>query len=257
MASLQRRLNSTQRIRITRDRVSIQLEEPATPAAFPTASATVSLKDFTLPGDAVVAIEAYYRNSSMRFACGTVAAIEVPNRMELTDIDRGGAVRFRLVIVEPETGRILASAEGLRPTRTGDGPEKQPLLPLLERDLGEQLWRVDIDERSGPTLLVNNRLLGLAADLRASPLVQGLILPHALGMILQELGSPGEEEGDDEWGNDWRRFLDDLGVPLEPDEYDSETGKQQWVRDAVEAFCERRRFAERAQAVLQGGSGND
>jgi hypothetical protein len=258
MSSVQRRLNSTDRVRITRNRVTIQLEEPADPTSFPCAAAEVNLAGLELPPDAAVAIEAYYRSSSMRFACGTVSKPHVPDRMQLSDIDRGGAIRFRLLIVDPEgSGRILASAEGLRPATNEDGPDRQPLLPLLERDLGEEIWRVDVDPRTGPVLLVNNKMPGLARDLRTSPMMQGLILPHALRLVLQELSSPGDEEGDDYWGSDWRRFLRVLGTETEPEEPDDGESQQAWVQAAVEAFCDLKSFAERARAStrLVGGDG--
>ncbi|MGH7783562.1 MAG: hypothetical protein ACREO5_06960, partial [Candidatus Binatia bacterium] len=102
MVSVQRRLNSTGRIRITRDAVNIALELPADSNSFPWATAGIDLRKFGLPNDATVSLEAYYRSSSMRFACGTVADPIVPARMILSDIDRGGAIRFRLLIIAPD-----------------------------------------------------------------------------------------------------------------------------------------------------------
>ena len=35
----------------------------------------------------------------MRFQCGTVKALSAPSPMILTDIDRGGAIQFRLLVI--------------------------------------------------------------------------------------------------------------------------------------------------------------
>jgi hypothetical protein len=247
MVSVQRRLNSTGRMRITRDRVHLVLDQPADITAFPWVSASINLGDLDFPAGAYVALEAYYRTSSMRFACGTVAHPNIPARMELSDIDRGGAIRFRLLIVAPDnSGRILGSAEGLRPAKSGEGPDRQPLLPLRETDLGSELWRIDVDHRTGATLLINSAVPGLAGRIRALPLLQGLVLPHAFRMILMNLSAEGEDEGDDFWGNDWRKFLSEIGAPTEPEDDDHDT-VQVWLYTCVEAFCNLKDFASRVR----------
>ncbi len=248
MVSLQRRLNSTGRRRITRDRVAIVLEQPADVFQASWASATINLADLELPFDAIVVLEAYYRSSAMRFPCGTVERVVVPERMHLTDIDRGGAVKFRLLVTAADqSGRILASADGIRAASQDQGTDKQPLLPVRETDLGTELWNVDVDVRTGPTLLINNRVPGLMARLRTLPLLQGAILPHALRIVLQNLTAAGEEEEDDLWGEDWRKFLIQLGVPAQPDDPEDGDSCEEWIETAVRAFCDLKDFPSRIQ----------
>jgi hypothetical protein len=152
MASIQRRFNSTGRRRIPRSNIEVKLQEPLDTGSFPVASATIHLTGLDLPETATVEIEAYFRSSSMRFSCGTVGLVAIPPTMELTEIDRGGAVRFRLLIIDADgSGRIIAAADGLRPTQERDSPDRQSLLPLRETDLGDQLWKVDVDYRTGHT----------------------------------------------------------------------------------------------------------
>jgi hypothetical protein len=249
MASIQRRFNSTGRRRIPRSHVEIELQEPLDAGAHPVASATINLAGLDLPDTATVEIEAYFRSSSMRFPCGTVAEIAVPSSMVLSEIDRGGAVRFRLLVIDAErTGRIIAAADGLRPAVDRNSPDRQSLLPLRETDLGDQLWRVDVDFRTGPTLLVNGTIAGLASRLREQTLLQGLILPHALRMVLMELGrGGGQEEDDDIWRKDWRKFLDALDVPVEPDDSEDQETLEDWIEQAVDAFCAEKNFANRVK----------
>ena len=82
---------------------------------------------------------------------------------------------------------ILAAADGLRPSTSGDGANRQALLSMRETDIGNELWKIEVDYRTGPILLVNNRVSGLAAQIRSVPLLQGLILPHAFRAVLQNL----------------------------------------------------------------------
>ncbi len=248
MTSIQRRLNSTGRFRITRNRVDIALEQHPDLNVIPTARASLRLEGLDVPGDARVAIEVYYRTSSMRFACGTVSRLNVPERMVLSDIDKGGAVRFRVLIIAADgTGRILAAADGLRPSTPGDGADRQALLPMRETDIGNELWRIEVDYRTGPVLLVNNRVSGLAAQIRTVPLLQGLILPHAFRAILQNLNPSGESDDDDLWGDNWRRFLTDLGVATEAEDPDDTDSVDEWIESAVRAFSDVKEFAGRVK----------
>jgi hypothetical protein len=248
MVSMQRRFNSTGRTRIPRSRIEIKLQEPLDTGAFPVAFATFDLAGLDFPPSATVGIEAYFRSSSMRFACGAVASIAVPSSMELSEIDRGGAVRFRLLVIDADqTGRIIAAADGLRPMRDRDSTDRQPLLPLRETDLGDQLWKVDVDYRTGPTLLINGTIPGLASKLREQALLQGLVLPHALRMILFELGRGKADEEDDIWRKDWQIFLHALDVPVEPDDVDDPESIEDWIDHVVDVFCAQKNFASRVK----------
>lgn len=245
MVSVQRRLNSTGRKRITRDRVLIELAPPLDTFTFPSATVKIDLSELGLDPNARVVLEAYFRSSSMRFPCGTVASLVIPSRLTLTDIDRGGAIQFRLLVVaSDDSGRILASAEGLKPLQKSETPDRQPLLPLRETDIGEELWRIDLNDRNGPWLVINSRVPGLASKLRSEPLIQGLILPHALREVLRNLPSEGEDEGDYDWGDDWRKFLEQLDIPTEADDASDDEALNEWVEDAVDRFSRLKRFAE-------------
>ena len=246
MVSVQRQFNSTGRTRIPRSRVEITLQEPLDIGAFPIAFAKIDLDELDLPPAATVELEAYFRSSAMRFTCGTVASIAVPDRMELSEIDRGGAVRFRLLVIDAaQSGRIVAAADGIRPARDRNSPDRQALLPLRETDLGDQLWKVDVDFRTGPTLLINGTIPGLAAQLRNQPLVQGLILPHALRVILDSLAQADGDDDDEHWGKTWRTFLDALDLPARPDDPADPDFFAEWVEQAVDAFCAQKNFVTR------------
>jgi hypothetical protein len=86
--------------------------------------------------------------------------------------------------------------------------------------------------------------------LRSSTLVQGLILPHALRAVLDGLPPEGAEDGDEEWGDDWRKFLGQLDMQVEPDDPSDDESRHDWIEEAVERFCNLRKFAE----LLRGDS---
>ena len=96
---------------------------------------------------------------------------------------------------------------------------------------------------ASPTLLLNGTIPGLASKLREQPLLQGLVLPHALRMILLELGRGQADDEDDIWRKDWRTFLDAFDIPIEPDDPDDPEPVDEWVEHAVGVFCTQKSFA--------------
>ena len=104
MVSIQRRFNSTGRMRIPRSHIEVALQEPLDPGGFPVAFATFNFDGLNLPPSANMVLEAYFRSSSMRFPCGTVESLAVPSSMELSEIDRPE----RVWEDEPLKQRLLA-----------------------------------------------------------------------------------------------------------------------------------------------------
>jgi hypothetical protein len=104
-------------------------------------------------------------------------------------------------------------------------------------------------------LLINAAIPGLASRLREQPMLQGLVFPHALRMILAELGRGQNEEEDDIWRKDWRAFLHTLDVPIEPDDPDDPESLEDWIEQAVDVFSTQRNFANRAR--LEGSKHGD
>jgi hypothetical protein len=74
--------------------------------------------------------------------------------------------------------------------------------------------------------------------------VRTVALPQA---ILQSLNPSGEEGDDDLWGDNWRRFLTDLGVAAEAEDPDDADAFEEWVETAVKAFSDGKKFAERVK----------
>jgi hypothetical protein len=74
-------------------------------------------------------------------------------------------------------------------------------------------------------------------------------------MILQELSAEGDEEGDDLWGDGWRKFLKELGHPTEPEDNDPDS-IDDWVESAVVSFCKLKDFISRVRlesSVVESG----
>ena len=259
-----RRINFTGRTRITRDRVCFRIADPR-PGEPLRAEPKINLRDLGFPEDALIVVEAYTRSTGQRFGFGTVGNPSVPDQLVLSEVDRDAAVTFRLRVVDmgERRGRVLGAAEKIRALsgEEEEQPRGRSLLPIDSRDLGEELWRVEIGD-AGPVLLLNTAgIPGLRDRLRSDPLLQALILPAALRAILRELisdpsGGGDEQDADGDWKEDWLRFCrETLRIKADPSRLGGD-GRRQWVDDVVDAFCMNHRFVLSVRRLI-GGEGID
>jgi hypothetical protein len=249
---MKRTINSTGRRRLPQNLVTVRLNEPAggLPRSF-TAQFS-GLAEAGLPADARIYGEPYVASSSARFTFGTVAAVTTPADTQLTELDEGAAVLFRVKVVDEtgDVGKILASAEGIAPRGREDSDGRKPLLPIRHTDLGEELWQLQIDRDRGPELCVSNRVPGLADRVRSEPLVQGLVLP----VVLRQIVSAIQDADDDaEWALDWKAFCGRLAgeeIDWEMDSEEDDQAIQDLIRRIARRFVEGQRYTSRARASL-------
>ena len=250
MISAKRRINSTGRKRIERKciEINMMMSLPGEPLS---ASVKLDLQGQGFPDNASVAIEAYRRSSGMRFDCGTVDALSVPDPLVLREVDRSGSVLFRLKVVdnELEPGKILGSAERLQPKDGEDSENRRSIFPVLYSDLEEDVWKVEIEYGDGPTLILNKRIPDFSYELRKSPMIQGILLPAALRFVLEELvrsSETGESEDESDWKEKWLRYCDvELGVKNDPRDLSGDEAKKDWIDYAAKKFCAKYQFAGR------------
>jgi hypothetical protein len=256
MSSAKRRINSTGRKKISQDKIDLRILSvvPGEPLR---ARVGLDLDSLGLPASAVVSVEAYHRSTAMRFDCGTVGAKKIPQTLSLNELDQAGGVLFRIKIVDQENqpGKILASADRVRPSIEGEHVGRKSIFPVDYRDLGQEVWRVEIDDDAGPTLLLNSKIPALMHRINENPLVAGALLPAAFRLVLVHVAhNPSEDdEGGSEWKADWKRFCSEgLGVEDDPEDLEDDDAIDVWVDDAVRRYCETRAFVEKARQMTPG-----
>lgn len=210
---MSRRFNYTGRKRLERSSVRIQVHEARSGAP---QSFTAELKipeDMKLAPQARVYVEAYIGASTMRFDFGTVATISSPENCWLSEIDEGAPVLFRVRVVDEteNVGRLLASANGIRPESEEDGKNRKSLLPLRSCDLGEEVWQLKYDADAGFELAVTNRVPDMMERLKSDATLMGLIYPEVVRQIARNIWRDGSTVADDaDWLADWKTWLEEL-----------------------------------------------
>lgn len=244
MSTVRKRINSTGRKRIPRERISITLL-PVKPDQPLRAVANVNLDGLGFPEGASVVLEAYQRSTAMRMELGTVGRYAVPDPITLDELDPGAVPLFRLKVVDNDgqKGKLLGAAERLRPDSDDTPDGRESLFPVRFVELHDEVWRLQIDE-AGPCLLLNCRIPTLKAEIQRNPLISGILLPAALRGVLDRLVGDSNDTDDDEaaWKEKWLRYCrEELGLSEDPGTL-PEDRREEWVDDGVKAFCRSAKF---------------
>jgi hypothetical protein len=253
MSSAKRRINSTGRKKISQDKIDLRIL-PVVPGEPLKAKIGIDLESLGLPLSAAVSVEAYHRSTAMRFDCGTVGAKKIPEVLSLNELDQAGGVLFRIKIVDQEDrpGKMLASADRVRPSIEGEHMGRKSIFPVEYRDLGQEVWRVDIEDDAGPFLLLNSKIPALMHRINENPLVAGALLPAAFRIVLLHIAynASEDDENGSGWKTDWKRFCSEgLGVEDDPEELEDNEARDLWVDDVVRRYCETRAFVEKARQM--------
>lgn len=246
---MRRRFNHTGRKRIEQSSCSISLDMEGGMQRF---RAHIDLAGLSLPNDARVYVEAYVKNSTMRFDFGTVLHLKNGEAHELGELDASGSVLFRVRVVDESEriGRILAAANRLRPSGDEGKAGRRSILPVRSADLGSQVWKVEVDPDDGPMLSVSNRVPSLKEELIANPVYAALILPHVLRVIVASIVARGAIDSQD-WAADWVTWVHrECGIDLAV-QIDNEVLSEDIEDDVAEAFSARHALLERMMTSME------
>lgn len=243
------RLNYTNRLRLTRDLIQLRLHESGGQLLLNVER--LDLSGFALPADAKVLVEAYRQTTRSRIQCGTVGVPMLPTAVPMPEfsVDGGALFRVKVVGVGEADGKLLAVADRVPATDEQDGAARTPLLPFRSTDdLGQRLWRLDIDE--GPAVLINSGV-GDWKAFALEPNFQALVFPEILRQVA--LWVVRENDNDEEDGDEaaaWRLFLANLGYdPAEVTGNEPEQAEQ-WANDVAAAFARKHKFLQRRNMQL-------
>lgn len=255
-----RRFNYTKRQRIEKQNVDIEIPE-AEEAGDSQFIATLDLSEMDLPPDAQIVIEAKRERSSRRFDWGTVASPHPQQDSLLTDMPPNPSFRV-MVVTADGSGRLLALLPRVAARLAGgerdDSPRQDSLLWLEEKDLGQEVWRIDFGEDDNPTMIVNKNIPRISEAVRQDHAFRALVIPEALRSILTRaliVDEYDDDEPDGKW-NEWIAFVREFykdDIPGASDDMDKDTAaRRYWIDEAVEAFAEQRFHASDQYSTTRG-----
>jgi len=239
-----RRLNYTNRVKISREDVVIELRMNNAENWFD--SDLSKLANYKLPSESLVFLEAYRLTSWMRFDFGRIGKLIPPKNLHLKSFDSPVGVKFRVkVTAAGDIHKLLAVADAI-PLRTPDQAkyDKDPLLEVMpSKELGDEIYRVDFAE-SHPVLLINSEV-GNYKIIGKSPAFLSLALPAIFREILIQIIIVDKMTDDDDmedWHCRWIRFAKLLpGMDDLPNVDDNEECLD-WIKKTVAVFAKKQKL---------------
>lgn len=248
-----RTINYTGRSKITRDEVRITIVDH--PGSEPSFDAEFEFSN-RFPTESAIYVEAYHKETLQRFSFGTVGNITRPDDRRLSAVDLTGTTLFRVRVVDESghIGRLLGSAEALRPEGSDDDDNSDSLMTLKTLSLGPLPWRVEVPNNgSKPCLYINNQIPDALSRAKSDPGFYALILPGALQQVLYQLVLSEPDEEDIEACERRNRWIE-MATKLESDPPDTTDTEElsSWVERVVEAFCRREDMTNALVTHLEG-----
>ncbi len=247
-----RKLNFTDRKRITRKHISIRIYKEG---AHWMVAFLLDLKEFSFPMGSQVCIDVFSRGFTARFNLGTIenAVGELP--YELGDAYDANQVTYFVVVVLREDGNseFLGISQKIYPIAIGEESGAESFVGVHSSDdLGEEIWSLDLNNLSGrPVIYVNSDISNDPQGWLRDPRNAGLILPAVFESLCRHTFSEGEEIQEDDGG--WQAgLLANLKRLLPNRDWDSAGEGECWenIQDAKREFVRQNKFATN---YLQGG----
>lgn len=238
-----RRINFTDRIKITKEKVTISLHSKGDLKWF---DASIDIDDLGFPDDASVFVEARYKGLRQRFSYGTVGNITPPSDTVITDIPNTEFFYFD-VYITGKRGRILGIAKSITLGTETTNIDRLPLLPVNFIDMGNEFWRVGFDSTDDgrPIIEINKSIPEISAIAHSDVMFKCLVYSAAVRIILREylrFVNSDQENEEDSWLKQWNEFISKtLNIKYRPHantdtDFLSED-QEQWITMCVDEFC--------------------
>jgi hypothetical protein len=239
---MKRTFNYTGRRKIGRKDVAITLWQKNGSWSF---EADLNLGDYHFPRNAEVWVEAHRQNLWMQWPWGTVSSLRPASERKLAEFDVPDGILFRVRVVQPpgqEHHKLVGEADGIPFVKAGEAevPRRHLIVPVPDA-LDQQLWKINFDT-DPPSLSVNKDAQPSWKELARSPQFIALVYPDVLRQILLRVLLDDQWTDDDEdggWQTDWMRFTRGLGGLGQLPRPDLEQDRENWIEEAVSAFCRR------------------
>ena len=245
---MKRRFNYTLRRKIPRSQVSIGWVEPKSDAEPLQFDGELNLElTPPLPSNAEVFLEVYSGPLSMRFPCGTVEKPVLPEERKLYDFAPGQRPLFRVKVTLPDDPlkRLLARADSISPMSPDEAKTgRKSILPVELVELGDQIWRVNMDDPEQPILQLNksiNEPNDISTMAKEGDFL-GLAYPAVIREILTVLLHPDSVTDDTHQWIDFGSRMAGCSRPNE-DDFDESTADEYakecriWIEKVVAGFA--------------------
>jgi len=239
--------NPTGLIELDKSRVNVVVEETTDFRACSLVALDVS--KLNLPPGLHVVLIGRRGNSEERVELGPLANW---NRsfVRLVEIGDDGPWVFRVLLIRPGESKLVAVAEGIRPSGQEDADS---FIALEPADLGQLPWEVYVLEQEGRAVIRFNKEIYLSSGEASSDTsFVALVLPEAIRRVAEQVCKEPTCLEDESW-QAFKSWLTVHGIEDEIHEDSTAEEKTEWCGAVVNAFCERFEFASSLKVMRTSG----
>ena len=213
-----KRFNYTGRKKILSEDVSVHLHD-GTGENIPIIDVSVNLKDYELPDNSEVYLEVQRLTRFMRIHLSNMTDIIQKNNLLLDEFHDAEGIKFRIIVVDIESGKLLATAERVKFYEKNEqlNNNQKSILLVRSTDLSNTglLWRIDYDDEDA--ILKIEKDLGNREQVVRSQTFKGFVLPSAMRQILSKIITEDWDEElsePQELSTKWLLFVKQMGLRL-------------------------------------------
>jgi hypothetical protein len=243
--------NPTGLVELDKKRLDIQTDTTGNHLAF--SLVRLDLADLGIPGNTQVIVIARRGNTEERVEVGPLASWN-KGFHPLPELGEDGSLVFRVLLAAPNSPKLIAAAEHIRPSAQGDS---ESFIALEPADLEELPWEVEVHEQEGrATIRFNREIFQSSAEAESNAFFMNLILPEAIRAMARSVATDPGILAQDEW-QPFKTWLAVHGVIDEPDEDSTIEEQDEWCRQVAHAFCHRFTFTTKLKELRLKDQGHD
>jgi hypothetical protein len=243
--------NPTGLIDLDKKLIAIQVDDKNQRLSF--SLVRLDVAELKLPGNLKVVVVARKGNTEQRLDLGPLASWD-KSFHPLTELGDDGSPAFRILLVGSESPKIVAAAENVRPSGSGDS---ESFIALEPADLEELPWEIEVHEQEGrATIRFSREIFQSSAEAESNVFFMNLILPEAIRTMARLVAADPGYLTHEAW-HPFKTWLALHGVPEEPEEDSTPSEQERWCTQVTHAFCERFEFVTKLKDLRLKDQGNE
>lgn len=235
--------NPTGLIDLDKKRLDIQIDTTGNHLAF--SLVRLDVADLGMPGSTQVVVIARRGNTEERIEVGSIVSWN-KGFHPLTELGEDGSLVFRVLLASPNSPKLIAAAEHIRPSGHGDS---ESFIALEPAALEELPWEVEVHDQEGrATIRFNREIFQSSAEAESNAFFMNLILPEAIRAMARSVAANPGVLAQAEW-QPFKAWLAVHGVTDEPEDDGTPEEQEQWCKQVAHAFCQRFAFTSKLKEL--------
>lgn len=211
---------------------------------------SLDLSGLSVPADSKVVVISRRKSAEVRTDHGSIALLN-QGYVDISELETKGSLRFRVLIAESASPKLIASIENIAPNGLGTS---ESFIGMEPAELGQTPWEFEVLPLEGKGIIRFNRDIYPTTGVAEADIHLGaLVYPQAVRLLANwhadRVGTLDEPQ--------WIGFRDWLvlhGIDEEPEPEWQYEQKVEWCDSIANAFCKMYSIGNMLKTSSEGGA---